>query len=74
MMARIEKLEEKSIERVSRHKAVAATFSIYELDGKKVLQIDTYGSPDRQHPGKTSQSIQLEEAGIRELKRILDRI
>lgn len=74
MMARIDKFEEKSIERVSRHKPVSATFSIYDLDSKKVLQIDTYGSPDRQHPGKISQSIQLEEAGIQALRNILERL
>ena len=73
-MARIDAFKEKSIERVTRHKPVSATYSIYELDGKKVLQIDTYGSPDRQMPGKTSQSIQLEESGIAALKKILEQI
>lgn len=74
MMARIDELKEKSIERVSRHKPVSATFSIYEIDGKPVLQIDTYGSPDRKIPGKVSQSIQFEEAGIAALKKLLDRL
>lgn len=73
-MARIDEMTEKSIERVSRHKPVSATFSIYELDGKPVLQIDTYGSPDRQLPGKASQSVQFEEAGIAALKNLLDRL
>ena len=38
-----------------------------------MLQLETYGSDDRAIPGKVSQVIQLDEAGARELKRIIER-
>lgn len=42
-----------------------------DKDGGKYLQLDTYGSSDRAIPGKTSQSIQFDEAAIKQLIKIL---
>jgi hypothetical protein len=38
------------------------------------LQLDTYGSPERQIPGKTSQSIQLNAESAAELKRLIEKV
>ncbi|MBS9720130.1 methionyl-tRNA formyltransferase [Tianweitania sp. BSSL-BM11] len=39
----------------------------YELDGHKLMQINTVGRTSRNMPGKVSQSIQLDEEGAAEL-------
>lgn len=43
------------------HEKVHATYTVFEQDGKKYVQIDTYGRIDREHPEKMSQSIQLDK-------------
>ena len=59
-MAFIENLKEIFKERQSIHKKTKSTyFLIQDKHGNKYLQIDTYGSDDRDIPGKVSQSIQL---------------
>lgn len=72
-MAIIRKLEPRVHEKYTRHTdAEGSTYSIiYEPDGTKVLQIDTYGSKSRRIPGKVSQSIRFSPEGLRELKAIL---
>ena len=52
------KLEGK--ERNTVHDTVKATYTIFEKDGKKYFQIDTYGRPNRDIPDKISQTIQLD--------------
>ncbi len=52
---------------------VAAKYLIAERDGKKVLQINTYGSSDRQIPGKLSQTIQVDQKAAEQLFEILKR-
>ena len=72
-MALIGKLEHLQMERNSVHGPVQATYSIFEDDvGTKYLQIDTYGSPDRMLEGKKSQSIQMDEKIMAQLRRILE--
>ena len=39
-----------------------------EIDGQKYLQIDTYGSVDREIPDKLSQSLRLTEEAFMQLK------
>lgn len=68
----IKKLEK---EKNSIHKDVDATYSVF-TSGKtdeKYLQIDTYGSSDRQIKGKISQSIQLNQQTAKILVEILKR-
>ena len=55
-----------SIQRIDKernmvHEKVDASYSIFEKDGKKYVQIDTYGKAERDIPGKISQSIQLDK-------------
>ena len=54
--------------RTSRDKA---TYSTFESDGKKFVQIDTYGRAEREMPGKTSQTLQFDEKSARALFSIL---
>ena len=56
------------------HGEVECGFSTFECDGRRYIQLDTYGSPERAIPGKVSQTIQLDEAGARDLKRLLTRV
>jgi hypothetical protein len=53
------------------HDAVDCGYRVFESAGKHYLQLDTYGSRDRALPGKTSQTIQLDEFGARELTSII---
>ncbi len=48
------------------HGPVDCSYTIFETSGGSYLQLDTYGSSERQFPGKTSQSIQLNEESARE--------
>jgi hypothetical protein len=61
------------MERNSLHEEIDATYTIFERDGRILLQIDSYGRNDRQIPGKKSQSIQLDEVGASALYSILKR-
>jgi len=41
------------------------------VDGRTLLRLETYGSADREVPGKRSQSLELDERAARELLEIL---
>jgi hypothetical protein len=70
-MALITKLEQVNKERTSVHKQTDCTYTIFTENGIKYLQLDTFGSEDRQTPGKISQSIQFGPESISQLKEIL---
>lgn len=53
------------------HEPADATFSIIYEGDKKYLQIDTYGSADRQIKGKVSQSIQMDKEMAQRIVEIL---
>jgi len=55
------------------HSICTAGWRLTERSGERVLQIDTYGSPERQDAGTVSQSLQLDESRARELIAILRR-
>lgn len=61
------------MERNSLHKEISATYSVFGIDDKLIVQIDTYGSPDREIPGKKSQTLQLDREGGERLFEILKR-
>lgn len=65
-----------SIERIEKtrnqlHEKVHATYTVFEKDGRKYVQFDTYGKNDRDNPEKISQSFQLDEETARFLVRLL---
>lgn len=41
------------------HKQTNATFTVFEHNGQKYFQIDTYGTTERIMPEKVSQSVQF---------------
>ncbi len=72
-MARIEKFEERPLEPTRLHSTVLCGYKAADIGGERILQLETYGSAHRRHPGKVSQVIQLDETQARELARIIDR-
>ena len=71
-MAIVETLQHRPLDRDVPHKKVDCTYSIViDAEGRKWLQLDTYGSIDREMPGKKSQSIRLSPEAIAQLKGIL---
>jgi hypothetical protein len=71
-MALIENIELNSKERQSIHKSVECRAFVISEDGEKYIQIDTYGSEERQEAGKVSQTIQLSKEAAKQLKRIIE--
>jgi len=54
------------------HSEVDCTYSIItDREGKRYLQIDTYGSATRKMPNKKSQSLRFAPEAIQQLKAIL---
>lgn len=58
----LEKFTRLGKERNSVHSKVVATYSVFDVQGEKYFQIDTYGNSDRKMPEKISQSFQLDRA------------
>lgn len=72
-MARIENFERGELNRLSLHDPIDAIYFEQEIDGCKLVQINTAGRADRENPGKVSQSIQLDERSGRQLWEILSK-
>lgn len=72
-MALISRFEERPLEPRRIHGDVVCGYAVTEIQGRRILQLETYGSHDRQIPGKVSQSLQLDLDGASELIRILER-
>jgi hypothetical protein len=71
-MAIVRKLTQQALQRDSRHTECDCTYSIvHDSNGKRYLQLDTYGSDSRQIPNKKSQSIRFAPEAIEELKLLL---
>lgn len=72
-MGLVNKIEAGFKDRTGIHKPVECSyFIVHNKDGKKFLQLDTYGSEDRAIPGKTSQSIQFSPEAIKQLKKLFE--
>ncbi|MBJ6802716.1 hypothetical protein [Geomonas propionica] len=69
-MAIVTKITRQSLERESKHTVVDCTYDVIEVEGKRYLQLDTYGSAQREINGKKSQSIRLSPEAIEQLKKI----
>ena len=57
--------------RYSIQEEVEAKYSVFEKDGEKFFQIDTYGRSNRVETEKSSQIIQLDEGSAKELIKLL---
>ena len=62
-MARIciENMEKIEKNRNTIHEKVNTTYTVFEIDGDKYVQFDTYGRVGRENPEKISQSIQFDK-------------
>jgi hypothetical protein len=73
-MAIVRHLEEQALQIEASHTETECTYSVVkDKDGKKYLQIDTYGSSDRKIEGKKSQSIRFSSEAVVELTGIIRR-
>ncbi len=71
-MALVNNIEKGFKDRDSIHKATECSYYVvYNKKGEKFLQLDTYGSADREILGKVSQSIQFSPDAIKQLKTLL---
>lgn len=72
-MARVKFDELEKIDRTttSLHVPVDAAYSVYDKNGQRYFQLDTYGCPDRKLTRKTSQTIQLSRSDAISLIRLL---
>jgi hypothetical protein len=70
-MALVRSFVEKRMERNSLHDEIDASVTVFDWDGRVLVQIDTYGRDTREKPGKKSQSIQLDREGASALVDIL---
>jgi len=55
------------------HDEINAKYMVFEGDGRKLIQIDTFGRGYRDNPGKQSQTIQLDQEGAFALYAVLKR-
>ncbi len=53
-MALIEKLEHRPIDGTHLHGGVTCGYRWFDIAGRRILQLDTYGSDNRAIPGKVS--------------------
>jgi hypothetical protein len=70
-MALIRRFEHTPGGRVAFRTEVECGWRVGDAGGRKLLHLETYGSKDRDIPGKVSQSLELDISGARELQRIL---
>lgn len=67
----LEYFSRKAKDRNSIHSKVAGTYSVFELNGQKYFQIDTFGKMNRKMPEKCSQSFQLDKKAAEYLINLL---
>jgi len=70
-MALLTSFELLRMDRNSVHAEAEATYSIFDHNGHRFIQFDSYGSKTRDLPGKKSQTIQLDENSARKMFDIL---
>ena len=59
------------MQRMQLHDVVEAKYFVQEKDGRKLLQITTFGRESREMPGKMSQTIQMDSDAAQRLFDIL---
>jgi hypothetical protein len=73
-MALIRNFTRKDLDVHRVHDAVECQYTVVTMSGnKKILQINTLGSPTRKLTGKTSQTIQFDDVSARALRDIIER-
>ena len=67
----LDRLERIEKQRNTVHEKVYTTYTVFEKDGKKFVQFDTYGRTGRENPEKISQSFQLDRESADYVVRLL---
>ena len=72
-MARIAGFQKVTSDRHRLHKTeVECGYAVIDVGGQHYLQLETYGSSDRQIPGKISQTLQRDKERALELRRLIE--
>ncbi|MEL7499015.1 MAG: methionyl-tRNA formyltransferase [Planctomycetota bacterium] len=72
-MALVTQIKKTNKSRHTIHKPTTCDYSIFVGDdGEQYLQIDTYGSSERELAGKISQSIQFNRDSASQLRALID--
>lgn len=71
MMALVREFQEVGSDRNGVHKPVLCGWRTFRVDDETILQLDTYGSDERQIPNKVSQSFQFDREGAAVLLRLI---
>ncbi|MDB5690408.1 MAG: hypothetical protein JWL91_2284 [Sphingomonas bacterium] len=66
-MATVRDFRVEDLSTVRPHDDVEAVVRLVECNGEKLLQIDTFGRPGRETPGKLSQTLRFDAAAFRKL-------
>lgn len=67
----IESIRKITKQRNSVHEKVDSTYTVFEENGKKYVQFDTYGRIGRENPEKLSQTFQLDHESARYIVKLL---
>lgn len=67
----INKIKKLNKERNTVQEEVSSTYTVFERNGEKYFQIDTYGRNDRIETEKASQIIQIDKDSAKALIRLL---
>jgi len=70
-MSRILEIVKKTKERNIVQDDVPAVYCVFEKDGNKYFQIDTYGNRDRECPEQANQMIQFDKVFAKKLVSII---
>ncbi len=71
-MALVRKIEPREKDIRAVHNTTTCTFTVFvDEDGGRYLQLETYGSEEREIPGKVKQTLQFNEQSAAQLLKIL---
>lgn len=71
-MALVTKVVRVHKERPKVHSRTECECSVFEVDGERYIQLDTFGSDARQDRGTISQTIQLDARSAEQLRALLN--
>jgi len=72
-MALVKHLAKITKQRNVVHEPVECSYTIFEAEGARYVQLDTFGSSTRKLKHKVSQALQFDRESAGELRAILDR-
>ena len=73
-MALVRDIKDTTKDHPTLHEPTECLASIFtDREGRRVIQLDTYGSSQRKMPGKVSQALQFDERAASQLKDLIER-